>query len=205
MRILVIFDHPYQQSYCAALLNALREGAATAGHEVDLIDLFREGFDPVLKEEELKGYAEGFTEDPKVLEFQRRIDRADHLVLIFPIWWQVMPALTKGFLDRVLLPPWSFEETDGIVPRGKLTHLSATVLTTMGFPHWYYRIHFGNALRGALLRGTLGFVGIRRRRWLNFGNIGRVSEKRRKRNLGRVRRLFARMRDGHQRGDSPRS
>lgn len=194
MRILVVFDHPYQQSYCAALLQAIREGAAAAGHELDLIDLFREGFDPVLKQEELKRYAEGYTDDPQVIDYQKRIDEADHLVLIFPIWWQVMPALTKGFLDRVLLPPWAFEETEGIVPSGKLRHLSATVLTTMGFPHWYYRIHFGNALKGALLRGTLGFVGIRKRRWLNCGNIARVSDAKRRRDLRRVRRSFEKLR-----------
>ncbi len=194
MRILIVFDHPYEKSYCAALLHEVRSGAEAAGHVVDLIDLYREGFRPVLTQTELERYAEGFTEDQQLVDYRRRIDQADHLVFIFPVWWQVMPALTKGFLDRVLVPPWSFRETSGIVPKGNLTHASATLLTTMGFPHWYYRIHFSNALSGAFLRGTLGFVGIRRRRWLNFGNIGRVSDAKRRRDLRRVRRRFEKLR-----------
>ncbi|MFW6215661.1 MAG: NAD(P)H-dependent oxidoreductase [Alkalispirochaetaceae bacterium] len=192
MRVLIVFDHPYLQSYCAAMMAAVQQGAADGGHEVEVIDLYRDGFAPVMSIEELEGYAEGRTQDPKVTEYQRKIEQADHLVFIFPVWWQVMPALTKGFLDRVLLPPWAFEETKGIVPKGKLTHLSATVLTTMGFPHWYYRLHFANALAGALLRGSLRFVGIRRYRWLNLGNVGRIPDSRRKRHLERIRARFSR-------------
>ena len=193
MRILIVFDHPYRQRFCAALLQAVWDGAAAAGHDVDLIDLYQDNFQPVMRTDELARYAEGQTEDPQVIDYRRRVDAADHLVFIFPIWWQVMPALTKGFLDRVLTPPWSFEETDGMVPRGKLTHLNATVITTMGFPHWYYRLHFGNALRGAMLRGTLRFVGVRRRSWINVGNVARISDENRRRRLAKVQDRFYRL------------
>lgn len=192
MRIVLLFDHPYLESYCAAMMEAVRAGAEAGGHELEIIDLYREGFAPVMRVDELEGYAHGHTEDPKVTEYQKKLEEADHLVFIFPVWWQVMPALTKGFLDRVLLPPWAFEETEGIVPRGKLTHLSATVLTTMGFPHWYYRLHFSNAIAGALLRGSLRFVGIKRYRWINLGNVARISDERRRKHLERIRRRFAR-------------
>jgi putative NADPH-quinone reductase len=195
MRVLILFDHPFEGSYCRALLDATIEGLTEGGHDYDLINLPAEDFDPVLRSPDLAQYMEGRSSDTKVAEYQRRIDAADHLVMIFPVWWEVMPALSKGFLDKVLLPTWSFEETGGLVPRGLLGRLSVTVITTMGFPHWYYRIFFGNALKGALLQGTFGFVGIprRRRRWINIGNVARIGDAARRRKLESVRRVFARL------------
>ncbi len=194
MRVLIIFDHPFDGSYCRALLDAAIQGLKDGGHECDIIDLPKESFDPVLRAADLAQYMDGISSDPKVAEYQRRIDAAEHLVMIFPVWWEVMPALSKGFLDKVLLPNWSFEETGGLVPRGLLSRLSVTVITTMGFPHWYYRIFFGNALKGALLQGTFGFVGIprRRRRWINVGNVARLGDAARRRKLAQLRRYFAR-------------
>lgn len=195
MHALILFDHPYERSYSHALLEAVQQGLGEGGHSWDLVDLYRDGFDPVMKAEDLARYGEGVSSDPKVAEYQGRVDRADHLVMIFPVWWQVMPALSKGFLDKVLLPGWSFEETSGMVPRGLLGRLRVTVITTMGFPHWYYRIFFGNALAGQLLRGSFGFVGIprRQRRWINVGNVARIGDAARKRRLEQVRRSFARL------------
>ncbi|MCG8477813.1 MAG: NAD(P)H-dependent oxidoreductase [Spirochaetales bacterium] len=196
MHAFILFDHPHEKSYCHALLDAAIAGLGEAGHTYDLVDLNREDFDPVMRLEDLKLYGEGRSSDPTVADYQRRIDAADHLVMVFPVWWEVMPALSKGFLDKVLLPGWSFEETTGMVPKGLLSRLRATVVTTMGFPTWYYRLFFGNALKGALLQGTFGFVGIprRRRTWINIGNVGRISEATRARRLEAVRRHFAGLR-----------
>jgi putative NADPH-quinone reductase len=193
VRVLFLFDHPHDNSYCRALLDAALAGLQEAGHEYDVIDIYRERFDPVLRTEDLERYGEGAFSDETVGEYQRRVDAADHFVMIFPVWWQVMPALSKGFLDKVLLPKWSFEETSGMVPRGLLSRLDVTVVTTMGFPHWYYRLFFGNALAGALMRGTFGFVGVprRRRRWINVGNVARIGDAARRRRLEEVRRYFA--------------
>ena len=195
MHVFILFDHPNETSYCRALLDAVIAGLREAGHTYDLVDLNKDDFDPVMRAEDLSRYGEGISSDPKVADYQRRIGAADHLVMVFPVWWEVMPALSKGFLDKVLLPGWSFEESSGLVPRGLLGRLSATVVTTMGFPTWYYRLFFGNALKGALLQGTFGFIGIprRRRTWINVGNVGRISGARRARKLEAVRRRFTRL------------
>lgn len=192
-RVCIIFDHPYEGSFCHALLDAARAGVYRAGLELDIIDLHHEDFDPVLRRIDLATYPLGTSADVKVMEYQRRLTDAQHWVFIFPIWWEVMPALTKGFIDKVLLPGWAFEETGGMTPRGMLGEHCATVITTMGFPHWYYRLHFGNALRGAFLNGTLRFVGIRRRQWFNVGNVARISADRRARHLRRVERHFSQL------------
>ena len=101
MKTMVIFNHPYEGSYCAAVRQAVISGLKTAGAEIDVLHLDQDGFDPVMSTEELAGFNQGIASDPKVLDYQARIADADHMVFIFPIWWELMPALTKGFMDKV--------------------------------------------------------------------------------------------------------
>ena len=109
MRMLLVLDHPYtiasaedvphRRSFTAALAAAAMRGAEQAGHEVDLADLAADGFNPAMTREDLLGWRRGAAVDPLTLDYQRRLLEADHLVFAFPIWWEAMPATTKGFLD----------------------------------------------------------------------------------------------------------
>ncbi|MGW0854685.1 NAD(P)H-dependent oxidoreductase [Streptomyces sp. NPDC002690] len=107
---MVIFNHPYEGSYCAAVREAVVAGLARAGAEADGLHLDRDGFDPVMSTEDLAGFSRGTATDPKVLDHQARITAADHLVFVFPIRWELMLALTKGFMDKVLLKGFAYEE-----------------------------------------------------------------------------------------------
>src|SRR5882724_5084934 len=101
MHTVIVFNHPYDGSYCNAVLRSVTAGLHKAGNNVDLIHLDKEKFNPVMTSEDLYGFTQGTPVDPKVLEYRERIGRADHLVFIFPIWWELMPAMTKGFIDKV--------------------------------------------------------------------------------------------------------
>jgi putative NADPH-quinone reductase len=133
MRVMVTIDHPWEWSFNYVILSRVVAVLDERGCEVDVLNLHQENFDPVMHVQELAGYMQGKSLDPKVADYQRRIMQADHLVYIFPVWWEVMPALLKGFFDKVFLPQWAFRRSAspvGACPAG--------TSVTMGAPRPIY-------------------------------------------------------------------
>lgn len=196
MRVIIIFNHPYEGSYCNAILNAVTKGLQKARHEVDLIHLDKEGFNPVMTAADLKAFKDRKPIDPMVIEYKQRLDNADHLVFIFPIWWELMPALTKGFIDKVIFPGVAYDyrpSGNGMMPLLKNLK-SVTVITTMNAPSIVYRLLFGNAIQRAVVRGTFWKIGYKNRKWINLGMVKMVSDKKRKKWLVRLEKRFAALR-----------
>lgn len=132
MRIKVIFCHPVETSFAAALHGRVVEKLTTAGHEVDDFDLYAEGFDPVLSRAERLGYHDIPGNRAPVSDYLDRLMAAEALVLVYPVWNYGFPAMLKGYFDRVFLPGVSFQMVDGKV-RPSLTHLRRiTAVTTYG-------------------------------------------------------------------------
>ena len=168
MKFMIILDHPREESFNRAVAERVRKTLGTEGHQVDFLNLHAENFDPVLRSGDLEVYTRGEYRDPLVGEYQKRISDSDHLIFIFPVWWEAMPALMKGFFDKVFLPGWAFSEADAAP---LLSHISgATVISTMGAPEV---IH--TSVESVLCRGILGFCGIRDTQWLNITNLGNRS------------------------------
>jgi NAD(P)H dehydrogenase (quinone) len=171
MKFHIIIDHPWTGSFNYAILEAFSDTLQKNGHTIDLLDLNQDEFNPVFTTEELAVYAQGLSLDPKVKDYQARLMSTEHLVLVFPIWWNVMPARMKGWLDKVLLPGFAF--TRGQTPEPLLTHISsATILTTTGAPDELHREEYNNALHWVLGKGVFDFCGINAYEWLNFGETG---------------------------------
>lgn len=122
MHTLVILAHPYAKSYCHALYERVILTLEQAGRTVDRLHLDGESFDPVMRSADLAVYAMGESADPAVMAYQARIDAAQQLVFIFPIWWEVMPALLKGFLDKVFTKGWAYEPAK-LGVKGHLDHI----------------------------------------------------------------------------------
>jgi NAD(P)H dehydrogenase (quinone) len=132
MRVLLLYCHPNPESYVAALHRKAAETLIAAGHEVDVCDLYAEGFNPVLSREERIGYHDHATNTQPVLAYVERLRRAEALVLVFPVWNFGFPALLKGFFDRVFLPGVSFD-LEGGQTKGLLTNIrKIQVITTYG-------------------------------------------------------------------------
>lgn len=137
MRVLLLYCHPLEESFSAAVREAAVQALRGAGHEVDLCDLHAEGFDPVLGAQERRHYLdETVNQAPVRAQVQRLLD-AQALVLVFPVWNLGLPALLKGWFDRVFLPGISFRmRADGRTEPG-LTHLRHVVaFCTYGLPRW---------------------------------------------------------------------
>ncbi len=186
MHVMVTLDHPWPQSFNHAILNTVVTALRASDHTVDVLDLHREDFDPVLHEAELAVYKTGKYLDPKVGDYQRRIYQSDHLVYIFPVWWEVMPALLKGFFDKVFLPEWAFAEATAAP---LLTHIrGATVITTMGAPHPVY-----TSVEAVLCKGILSLCGVQRTRWLNLCEVGAIVPPQRQAWLAEIDDYFRRL------------
>ena len=132
MRVLVVFAHPVETSYNAALHRTIVERLTAKGHEVDDCDLYAEDFDPRLTRAERLAYHDTEANIESVRFYVERLRRANALVLSFPVWNYGYPAILKGFFDRVFLPGVSFELVDGKA-RPFLTHIRRiSAVTTYG-------------------------------------------------------------------------
>ena len=117
MTTTLIIDHPWKESFNHAVLKKLIAGLEQDQKIYQVIDLNKDGFDPVMKEEELAVYQSGSVLDPLVLHYMSLLKVTTQLVLIFPIWWYSSPASLKGFLDKVLLNEFAFfDGGNGIQP-----------------------------------------------------------------------------------------
>ncbi|MBI5959896.1 MAG: NAD(P)H-dependent oxidoreductase [Chloroflexi bacterium] len=183
MHVMITIDHPWSQSFNHTVLELVVKTLTSGGHTVDVLDLHHEDFDPVMRVEELSVYSQGTPLDPKVIEYQRRISQADHLVYIFPVWWEVMPALLKGFFDKVFLPQWAFAEADA---SPLLTHIrSGTAITTMGAPKPIY-----TSVEPVLCKGILEFCGVQRTRWFNICQVNLIAPEERAAWLNEIEAYF---------------
>ncbi|MDW3225450.1 MAG: NAD(P)H-dependent oxidoreductase [Paracoccaceae bacterium] len=132
-RALVLFAHPCAESFSAALHGCVTERLHASGWEVDDCDLNAEGFSPVLTAQERRGYHEETSNTGPVADYVERLQAADALVMVFPVWNFGYPAILKGFLDRVFLPGVSFKLEDGkVVPNLRNIRKLAAVTTYGG-------------------------------------------------------------------------
>ncbi len=123
MRVLVLYAHPVETSFNAALHAAVVETLKGSGHDVDDCDLYAEGFNPVLSREERINYHDLEVCRKPVEDYVDRVLAAEAIVLSFPVWNFGYPAILKGFFDRVFLPGVSFDLTPEGGVKPKLTQL----------------------------------------------------------------------------------
>ncbi|MDP3546039.1 MAG: NAD(P)H-dependent oxidoreductase [Phreatobacter sp.] len=115
MRVLLVHAHPVASSFNASLFGMSRDRLIKAGHEVDVIDLYQDGFDPVMSEVERLNYHDTAINRQPVENYVERLLKAQALVLVYPVWNYGFPAILKGWFDRVFLPGVSFGLVDGKV------------------------------------------------------------------------------------------
>ncbi|MEL6219174.1 MAG: NAD(P)H-dependent oxidoreductase [Pseudomonadota bacterium] len=196
MRLLVIYCHPDPESFNAALCSRVVEAARAAGHEVDLLDLYAEEFDPVMSCSERRGYHTIGSNQVPVAAHIERVQAAEGLIFVYPTWWYGQPAMLKGWLDRVLVPGVAFAMPEPNVPiRPLLTHIKLIgVVTTLGSPWWLWTMLMGAPGRKILLRGLRAICARGARTfWLGLHEMDTVSDRARTRFLDRVGRRIGRI------------
>lgn len=186
MNILIINGHPRKGSFSAALADAYRRGAAQSNATIDQLNLYDLEFDLNLK----YGYTKRMELEPDLVDAQKRLKWADHLVWIYPVWWGSVPALMKGFLDRVLTPGYAFNKIEGSYKwnqyfKGK----SARLICTLDQPPLYYHLVFFAPSHRAMTGLTMKFIGVKKVRATAFGTMRLSTEARRKKWLVKVEKL----------------
>ena len=197
MKVAIVFNHPHEGSYCHAILNAVTSGLEMAGHTIDLLHLDRDNFDPVMRAEDLKAFVDGAPCDSQVIAYRERLEKAGHLILIFPVWWELMPAMTKGFVDKVIFPGVAYDyDHSGRYPKMiKRFHdlAGVTIITTMNTPSLVYRIVFGNAIKKALFAGTFWKLGYKNRKWISLNMVKFVKQEQREKWLRKLKSHFEKL------------
>lgn len=185
-KILLINGHPNPESLNAAFVQAYKEALDNKEVEVKVLAIHEMNFEPSLK----FGYTKRMEVESDILLAQELITWADHLVWFHPVWWGGLPALTKGFIDRVFTPGFAFKYRDNSVWWDKLlTGKTARIITSLDQPAIYYRMMFGRPSVNQLKKSTLQFCGIKPVKVSYFGPIRNSSEVQRRKMIAKVEKL----------------
>lgn len=157
-KIVIINGHPNKDAFNFGIAEAFKKGAENAGAEVKQIIIADLVFNPNLQ----FGYQKRTVLEPDLIGAWEKIKWADHLVWVHPVWWGGLPAITKGFIDRVFLPGFAFQYRKNSVWWDKLLKgKTAHIITTLDQPGWYYRFAFGRPSINQLKKSTLEFCGVK--------------------------------------------
>jgi len=194
MRVLVIYAHPLADSFAAALHRAVVETLGEAGHEVDDCDLYAMGFDPVMTAAERRAHNTPDPELDAVGHHVKRLRAADALVLCFPVWWYGMPAILKGYFDRVWVNGVAFHlHESGRMDPGLHRLKKLWVVCTYGAPWWFIKLALRDPVRGVIHTGIRGLCTRHvKSRFFALYSIEAKNSAQTTRFLDKVRRAFAR-------------
>lgn len=163
MRVLVVYCHPVETSFHAALHREVLKNLRAAGHEVDDCDLYAEGFNPVLSREERLGYHEVPGNQLPLKPYVERLQWAEGIVFCFPTWCFGLPAMLKGYFDRLFMPGVAFDISDPANVKPMLTHIRRiSAVVTYGRPRWM-AWYMGDPPRKIVTRYMLRLTGRRAR------------------------------------------
>lgn len=174
-KVLVINANPKPGSLCKALAEKYAS-VAREKHTVEQIHIGDLNFEISLDD----GYDKVTELEPDLVDFQKKIQWSDHIVIVSPVWWGTVPAKFKGAIDRSFLPGFSFEYIDGkAMPKQLLKGRSSEIIITLDSPPFWYKYIKGNAIYKQLNNSILDFSGIKNTSSTYFGPvINSTSDKR---------------------------
>ena len=182
-RIAIVIGHPDKESFNFALANAYKAGVKKSGAEIREIVIRDLVFNPNLE----YGYRKRTELEPDLIESQEILKWADHIVWVYPVWWGSVPAIMKGFLDRVLLPGYAFKKREGSVWWDKyFTGKTARLICTLDQPPWFYSLINGSPSHKAMKRLTMKFIGVKSVKITSIGPLRLSKEEFRKKWLKKM-------------------
>jgi NAD(P)H dehydrogenase (quinone) len=184
-KILIINCNPVVGSFSDAIADSYRKGAIK-NSEIEEIRIRDLKFNPNLT----NGYHKRTNLEPDLLEAWEKIKWCDHMIWVHPVWWGGLPAITKGFIDRLFLPGFTFQYRQNSVWWDKLLRgKSARILTTMDQPSWYYWLINNEPSINQLKKTILGFCGVNPIKVSSFGPVKNSSEAQRIKWLKKIEKL----------------
>jgi putative NADPH-quinone reductase len=193
MRVLYVYCHPLEDSFHAAIRKEALAGLETAGHTVDLLDLYAEDFDPVLSAQRRRDYHDPVQNRYNNRAYVERLMNADSLVVQFPTWSFGPPAMLKGWFDRMFGPGIAMDLSDPAKAKPLLVHIKRiTGISTYGRPRWQ-AIGMADPPRKIIKRYLPWFTGDKAKvRYHAIYHMNTATAERRGRFLAKVRREMER-------------
>jgi putative NADPH-quinone reductase len=191
LKTLLIYAHPVPTSFNAAIFEVTKKALADAGHDVRIVDLYAEGFDPVLSREDREAYlTDTQSLIDKVPEHVANLQWAEALIFVFPTWYYGPPAILKGWFERVWLSGVTFEvaEKKGQMTSSKIKKIRRLmVITTSGSPAWWMFL-IGNPCKRLFMRALRVLFHARcKSTWLQLYEMNVIGDPERKKFLEKVR------------------
>lgn len=185
-KIAIINGHPNKESFNFGVAEAYKASALESGAEIKEIIITDLNFNPNLQ----FGYQKRMELEPDLIKAWEIIKWADHLVWIHPVWWGGLPALMKGFIDRLFLPGFAYKYRENSVWWDKLLKgKTAHIITTLDQPGWYYWLMYGKPSVNQLKKSTLEFCGVKPVKVTYLGIIRDSKEEQRVKWLEKVKSL----------------
>ncbi|MEM8774446.1 MAG: NAD(P)H-dependent oxidoreductase [Pseudomonadota bacterium] len=177
MRILTVIDNPDPNSFTHAIAERFNDGAIQAGHTVEIADLYVENFDPRWQIAD-EAQFEDLPVPADVLAYQARIEKADVICMTFPLFWFGMPAMMKGWIDRVWSYGWAYDQIDDPEESLQRDRIGVMLIPAGGDPKKWEPYEWHDAMDAIWRKGTMGYFGMKDRR-IHILNGSEGSEKRR--------------------------
>ena len=176
MKHLILYAHPNPRSFNAAILDTTVKLLESKGHQVIVRDLYTLNFDPILKGSDFEAFKAG--KNPADIDQEHTyIAAADNVILIYPIWWAGIPAILKGYIDRVFSYGFAYKYSEEGVPVGLLSGKTGLIINTQGTPAEYYdSTGMTNAMEKTSDTGIFAFCGIKASEHIFFGAVPSVDD-----------------------------
>ncbi|MFK7837648.1 MAG: NAD(P)H-dependent oxidoreductase [Sulfitobacter sp.] len=158
MHVLIVLDHPDPASFTAAAAARFAAGAQAAGHTTEVADLHAEGFDPRWSMADIEGDNSG-TPPQDILSEQARIARADAVCFAFPLFWWGMPAVTKGWVDRVWSWGWAYDQLDDPDVSLQRPRTGVLLVPAGARSDEMLELGYAKAIETSWMHGTFGYFG----------------------------------------------
>ncbi|PEZ02249.1 NADPH dehydrogenase [Bacillus sp. AFS018417] len=184
MNILIVYAHPNPSSFNAAILKHVEQGLQKTNHSVTVLDLYKEQFNPVLTFNETKKRRD-LVHEEETRKYRELVAEADYFIFIYPVWWWSMPAILKGFIDRVFVSGFAYKY-EGIMPKGLLTGKQAWVIYSLDSPLWYVALLYRSAEWIVMKKGILYFCGIRNIKRSVFQSVKNSKQEKREKWLQKI-------------------
>lgn len=167
--ITIICTHPWKGSLNVGIADSIANKLDNEGQDYRMINLSEDDFNPNFTEGELSVYKKGDILDPLIMEYQKTLKSTTQLILVFPIWWGTMPAVLKGFFDKVMTYNFAFNYENGWTPL--LTQIEkTTVITTSSSDTEMFR----NSIENCFFKQMLESIGSKNNVWHNRDKINEL-------------------------------
>lgn len=191
MKPLIIYAHPYSGSFCHAVKEKIIETLKEKGEEYNIIDLYEDKFDPVMSGDDLRLYSKGETTDPNVDKYLDLLSETSIIYLIFPVWWGVMPAILKGFFDKVFLPKRAYVYQKSGMLKAMFPQIKkAVIFNTLGGPKLYHNLILRFPVKRIVGNTTLKMIGVKKVEIVQFDSMKKSSDKLREKWLNQTSEII---------------